>query len=386
MPVALMALLFVLSLCSPTARVSPQASQALAAPNVPIPDFSTPVNDPKPPRLIASDKDFRPRDSLPTSTNKAAMSDQPAPANTAPIPDFSTPTDDSHPPTFSPGDTIDLCGESTFENQDSAASPLIADCLHIVDNIADGGQWSVTSGSQHQLVQWGTCAFGVQGCCGDAFFYIGNEDIIDIIHDSINKFGFNGIIGAKGRMQCSAAALGAQVEWGLYHTSSKQARSVVASPDDTSFPRPNLPAPTNDTTPIPDFATPVNDTHPALFSASGQVVECGESTFDNQNSAASPKIEDCLHIVENISGGGRWEVEATVHQQHQLVQWGTCAFGVQGGHGDGFFYVGNEDIIYIIQTAIRLYGFDGIIGAKGWMVCKAWSRPPVVSWGIYHTK
>lgn len=134
------------------------------------------------------------------------------------IPDFSTPANDPQPATFTPGDSVDLCRESSFENQDSSASPLISDCLQIATNIAEGGQWSVTSGAQHQLVQFGTCAFGVQGCCGDAFFYVGNQDIIDIIHDSIARFGSNGIVGAKGQMKCTGAAIPPTVSWGLYHT------------------------------------------------------------------------------------------------------------------------------------------------------------------------
>ncbi len=501
--VALMAPLFTLSLASPAPQGSSQATQASTTPNVPIPDFSTLVNDPDPPQLIGVDKvdecsessfldqttnaspriedclqiaaniatggrweveatvdwqhqivqyrtcafgvkgynggdwffyignediidtihtsieqfgrdglvgtkgtmychaitrslkvdwglyhtkSFLPRDSSPTSANDAAASDLSAPTDTARVPDFSTPIDDTQPAIFSSGDKINLCGESTFVNQNSRASPLIADCLHITANIADGGQWEVAVGRQHQLVQYGTCAFGVSGCCGDVFFYIGNEDIINIIHDSIDKFGWNGVIGATGQMRCDAAALPPRVDWGLYHTKSSMPRggSLAESLSDTSVR--NLPAPSNDTSPIPDFATPANDTHPGVSSASDKINECGESTFENWNSEASPKIEDCRHVVANIAGGGRWEVEAFVGQQHQLLQWGTCAFGVRGGSGDTFFYIGNEDIIDIFHTAIEMFGFNGIIGAKGRMRCKAAALPPLVEWGIYHTK
>lgn len=33
---------------------------------------------------------------------------------------------------------------------------------------------------------------------------------------------------------------------------------------------------------------------------------CGDSTFINQTSGASPKVSDCRVIISNISGGGTW--------------------------------------------------------------------------------
>jgi hypothetical protein len=70
------------------------------------------------------------------------------------------------------------------------------------------------------------------------------------------------------------------------------------------------------------------------------------------------------------------------------VQYGTCAMGVQGLDGIAFFfYVGNMDIIDIIQDSIRMYGRDGKVQTAGVMNCNAGvSKPPSVGWGIYHTK
>jgi hypothetical protein len=334
------AVLFTVSLAAPAPEISSTAGQAPpAASNVPVPDFSTPTNDPNPPPFIdiANDRE---------------------------------------------------CGESSFIGQTSAASPRVDDCLQIVTNIAGGGRWEVENflGQQHQLVEWGTCAFGVQANhVGSPFFYVGNEDIIDVINTSIQKFSWNGLVGAKGFMWCNPLTLSPGTDWGLYHTKSFQPRDAL---NDTV---PDLPAPTNDTSPITDFATPTNDTHPAVFSAGNMVNKCGESTFWDENSAASPKIDDCLVIVKNIAGGGRWEVEAFLDQQHQLVQWGTCAFGVTGVRGvrgttdDDFFYVGNEDIIDLIHVSINKFGSNGLVGAAGRMWCSAALHPPLVEWSVYHT-
>lgn len=49
-------------------------------------------------------------------------------------------------------------------------------------------------------------------------FYVGNQDIIDLINDSTQKFGCGGVVGSKGAMTCQAALEPPRVEWGIYHT------------------------------------------------------------------------------------------------------------------------------------------------------------------------
>jgi hypothetical protein len=93
--------------------------------------------------------------------------------------------------------------------------------MQIVKNIQNtDGDWEVENaiGSQHQLVQFGSCAFGVQGQGknGNVDFYIGAQDIVDIITDSVRQFGGSGKVGAKGVMSCDGTVKGQQVEWGLY--------------------------------------------------------------------------------------------------------------------------------------------------------------------------
>ncbi|KAE8376955.1 putative necrosis-inducing factor-domain-containing protein [Aspergillus bertholletiae] len=117
---------------------------------------------------------------------------------------------------------LDYCGKSTLIDQTSAASPTVSDCMQIVKNIANtNGHWEVENavGTQHQLVQYGSCAFGVQGKGkhGNIDFHIGAQDIVDIISDSVRQFGGSGKVGSKGEMSCKGTVKGQKVEWGLYH-------------------------------------------------------------------------------------------------------------------------------------------------------------------------
>ncbi|KAF9041584.1 putative necrosis-inducing factor-domain-containing protein [Panaeolus papilionaceus] len=108
------------------------------------------------------------------------------------------------------------CGDSSFINQTSGASPKASDCRGITKNIAGGGTWTTPSfGQQRELVSFGECKFGVTSlnAAGGFNFVVGNQDIIDIINDSIKRFQSSaGRVGAKGTMNCG----GTDVEWGLY--------------------------------------------------------------------------------------------------------------------------------------------------------------------------
>ncbi|PPR05583.1 hypothetical protein CVT24_002784 [Panaeolus cyanescens] len=120
-------------------------------------------------------------------------------------------------------DWINNCGDSTFINQSSPGSPLVADCQRIAQNIAGGGTWHVALIGHHQLVQYGTCAFGVQAPFAFAVwnYRVGNSDIIDLINDSIARFQWFDKVGAKGVMACQSDPSGQfmpNVEWGIYHT------------------------------------------------------------------------------------------------------------------------------------------------------------------------
>ncbi|KAF9769179.1 hypothetical protein IL306_013420 [Fusarium sp. DS 682] len=118
--------------------------------------------------------------------------------------------------------SVNDCGDSTFENHSSAGSPLVKDCQQIARNIAGGGTWTVGAGGEHhQLLQYGTCAFGAQGAEGNMnAAYIGNQDIIDLINTSIDKFKWKGKVGAAGVMGCQSLqglVGGVKMRWGIYH-------------------------------------------------------------------------------------------------------------------------------------------------------------------------
>jgi hypothetical protein len=116
--------------------------------------------------------------------------------------------------------SINDCGDSSFTDESSSASPAVADCLQIAENIAGGGTWTVFPPFQHQLVQYGTCAFGVTAL-GAGFANIGNQDIIDLINSSVQMFSWFGLVGSKGTMPCQPEGFNDQemnVNWGIYHT------------------------------------------------------------------------------------------------------------------------------------------------------------------------
>ncbi|KAK3898494.1 hypothetical protein C8A05DRAFT_47209 [Staphylotrichum tortipilum] len=118
---------------------------------------------------------------------------------------------------------VNECGDSTPNNRGSDASPPVSDCKVLVSRIeATGGNWQVdwSLRKQHQLVEYGKCAFGVTGIGGNsdnAWYYIGEEDISNLIRDSIAKFGGTGKVGTMGTMWCRGSGSHTQeVEWGLY--------------------------------------------------------------------------------------------------------------------------------------------------------------------------
>ncbi|KAJ5745953.1 hypothetical protein N7520_011135 [Penicillium odoratum] len=113
---------------------------------------------------------------------------------------------------------INDCGTSTFVDETTSGSPKVADCKKIATNIKSGGTWTFEGfGVQHQLVQYGTCAFGVT-VSADYYTMIGNEDIIDLITDSIEKYKWEGKVGAKGHMMCEGQDGKNEVVWGIYKT------------------------------------------------------------------------------------------------------------------------------------------------------------------------
>ncbi|OAA36492.1 chitinase [Metarhizium rileyi] len=117
----------------------------------------------------------------------------------------------------------DYCGASTFVDQTSGASPTVSDCRKLIEKIQarpDPTDHEVENAisSQHQIEEYGSCKFGVQGHGkhGNVDFHVGGQDIINLINDSISRFGSSGRVGSKGSMSCKGTVRGQDVEWGLY--------------------------------------------------------------------------------------------------------------------------------------------------------------------------
>ncbi|KAA8642641.1 uncharacterized protein ATNIH1004_011586 [Aspergillus tanneri] len=115
--------------------------------------------------------------------------------------------------------------------------------------------------------------------------------------------------------------------------------------------------------------------------------ECGDSTFVDQTSDESPKVEDCRQIIKNIEGDGStdWTTQVIGHNQRKIASHASCHFGVEATktNGNVNFKVGGQDVIDIINDAIARFARDGLIGAKGHMNCNGNIKSQPVLWGIY---
>lgn len=116
----------------------------------------------------------------------------------------------------------DYCGDSTLENQTSDGSPDVEDCKELIRRLEDKrlpSRWPhISLERQQELVSYESCKFGVtgKGIHGNVDFKVGAQDIIDLVRDSINKFGGTGKVGSKGTMSCKGNIKGQKVNWGLY--------------------------------------------------------------------------------------------------------------------------------------------------------------------------
>ncbi|KAK2760455.1 glycosylhydrolase family 18-6 [Colletotrichum kahawae] len=116
---------------------------------------------------------------------------------------------------------IDNCGDSSFENQSSGASPKVDDCRQIIKNIEGDGrtEWTTQVAlGQRAIARFGSCRFGVEATTGsgNADSRVGGQDVIDIINECISRFGGNGRVGAKGTMKCNGSVNKQGVKWSIY--------------------------------------------------------------------------------------------------------------------------------------------------------------------------
>jgi len=94
-------------------------------------------------------------------------------------------------------------------------SPSVADCERLSRNIAGDGSWKVNLyDGWRKLATYGSCAFSAVSPWGELGGWVGNEDIRDLIRDSIRMWARNGKVGAHGEMECQAAW--AVLEWRIH--------------------------------------------------------------------------------------------------------------------------------------------------------------------------
>lgn len=113
---------------------------------------------------------------------------------------------------------------------------------------------------------------------------------------------------------------------------------------------------------------------------------CQSSSFVDQTSDTSPPVSDCKQIIKNIQGDGGATWTTGISGQRELVSFGECKFGVEsksGADGNVTFKVGAQDIIDIINEAIKRFGGGGKVGAKGQVDCDGNVHDTTIEWGIY---
>jgi hypothetical protein len=97
--------------------------------------------------------------------------------------------------------------------------------------------------------------------------------------------------------------------------------------------------------------------------------KCNDYTYENDTSDGSPFVSDCNVLVSNIFGPGEWRTDQPGFRT--IASYGTCNFGVQQ-HTSAItiFHVGNQDVQEIINNAIKMYQWNGRVGASGYFQCQ----------------
>ncbi|KAK0725565.1 putative necrosis-inducing factor-domain-containing protein [Lasiosphaeris hirsuta] len=134
------------------------------------------------------------------------------------------------------------CRDITFIHRTSFASPLVDDCKLLAFNIDKGGDWSPPNdGFQRGIARFGTCAFGAAGRIFDRTsrggdFFVGNQDIIDLITESIQRYQYTTrdgdvVVGSEGFMRCTPDGNfdgDVVVNFGIYHSGGERGDPATA--------------------------------------------------------------------------------------------------------------------------------------------------------------
>jgi hypothetical protein len=117
----------------------------------------------------------------------------------------------------------------------------------------------------------------------------------------------------------------------------------------------------------------------------GGLKKCWDITYEDQTIGGSPPVSDCEQMVRNVQGTtGSWTTGIGPHRG--ITKLGKCTLGVENsGVGTAVRYVvGAGDVEIIVNGAIKKYGGNGYIGARGYMTCAGETKGDVpVKWTIY---
>lgn len=143
------------------------------------------------------------------------------------------------------------------------------------------------------------------------------------------------------------------------------------------------------------LAAPSSASGPALAKRDPPRGVCGDSLFVDRTSDASPNVNDCLAIIDDIYGSDR----GTIFNQLSLpntdedpvrsLVHGSCVMGFRKAYQGGqtqYTTVGAQDAIDLINDSVRRFASNGKVGAEGAMVCQDGIPANAgVWWGLFHS-
>ncbi|KAJ5091903.1 necrosis-inducing factor-domain-containing protein [Penicillium alfredii] len=142
---------------------------------------------------------------------------------------------------------------------------------------------------------------------------------------------------------------------------------------------------------------------PAGSGVHGETDRCGPSNPPNKKhdklvgrcdtSEASPKIEDCKAMLDEIVDGkasdGKGDQYWRLHHpgSYHILSHGTCMMGVEvtGSNRATMPYVGTADVTDIVHSLADDCGSNGLMGGLGIMTCADSGANGKVMWTIFHT-
>ncbi|KAK3312158.1 hypothetical protein B0H66DRAFT_578425 [Apodospora peruviana] len=116
---------------------------------------------------------------------------------------------------------LSKCGEYEFdEGSTGADSPSVTDCEQIIRNIQGDTttDWSQeVVGKPWRDLKAGGCKFSFRASKinGNSVFYVGGQNVIDLIEQSVKDFAKDGKVSASGHMTCGGSAVKQWTEWKL---------------------------------------------------------------------------------------------------------------------------------------------------------------------------